>query len=116
MAVIIGRPACDGRLHKAIADCSTNTIFYQRAYSRDQEAAENEDRIKWRDQRDLLLDDFLRGRIRASVGPANQTIQTNKTRINMVPLFGYGKWCERILSSQLPQSESGYYEVREGLP
>jgi hypothetical protein len=101
---------------RAIAESATNSIVYQRAYSRDQESAENEDRKMWEAERDRLLNDFLQARILASSGPAAQTVQTNASMSNRYPIFGYGKWSERLISDTLPPSESGYYEVREGLP
>ena len=112
--MLVDLPATEDFI-KAIAECATNAFVYQRAYSRDQEAAENEDRIMWENQRKELLDGFLAARIRASSGPATQQVTTNASADNRYPFFGYAKWSQRVLSDTQPDAETGY-SVVEQLP
>jgi len=101
---------------RALAEAAGVAGCLQAAYSEEGESAENNDRVMWEKERDELLAQFLKGEILASAGPAAQTIETNASRVNRYPVFGYGKWSERILSMTKPDSQAGYYPVREGLP
>lgn len=100
---------------RALGDAATCEIVYRQAYSEEGEAAENNDRKMWQEERDRLLEGFLTGAILCTTGPATQMLETNASRANRRPVFGYGKWCERIMSRVLPHPETGY-EVRERLP
>ena len=113
-ALLVDLPATEDYV-RALGESATCEVVYRQAYSEEGESAENNDRKMWEAERDSLLNSFLQGRIMASVGPAHQALETNASRANRYPVFGYGEWSERVLSSIKPSAETGY-PVRENLP
>ena len=98
----------------ALAEAAGVEASLRRARSEEGESAESSDRKMWEGIRDELLRELLGGDL--GIGPGALLMTSNAQRANMYPVFGYGEWSERILSTMLPASQAGYHEHREDLP
>lgn len=94
----------------ALAEAAGVEANLRRAFSDQTVSAENSDRIMWEKIRDELLRELLDGEL--NLGPGGKLFETNASRANRLPVFGYGRWSEYIRSLTQPIDEGGF-EVRE---